>query len=152
MIIKPDFASWSRELATEVEFEEFYRAKLPRIYNYFRFRVGDGQVAEDLTSTTFEKAWRNRNRYKRDLAAFSTWIFTIARRVATDYFRKHRNTVSIDVLLNIPSGKTTEEIAHENEEFGRLTSLLAKLSDRERELIALKYGVGCKNPIQKTFG
>lgn len=145
MITKPDLASWSRELATKVDFEKFYRAELPRIYNYFRYRVGDGQIAEDLTSVTFEKAWRNRNRYKRDLAAFSTWIFTIARRVATDYFRKRRSDVSFDALLNIPSNKTTEEIAHENEVFGQLNSLLAKLAGRERELIALKYGSGLTN-------
>lgn len=145
MITKPDLRSWSSEQATEVEFEDYYRVELPRIYNYFRYRVGDGQVAEDLTSATFEKAWRNRKRYRRDLAAFSTWIFTIATRVATDYFRKRRNNISIDSVPSMQSEKTTEEIANEYEEFDRLTSLLAKLPNRERELIALKYGSGLTN-------
>lgn len=37
-----------------------------------RYRVGDNLLAEDLTSETFEKAWRNRGNFRRDLAAFST--------------------------------------------------------------------------------
>ena len=79
----------SRASATEANFEELYRAALPRIYNYFRYRAGDGQIAEDLTSETFEKAWRNRERYRHDLAAFSTWLFTIARRVAHSKMRPY---------------------------------------------------------------
>ena len=75
--------------ATNANFEELYHAELPRIYNYFCYCVGDNQLAEDLTSVTFEKAWRNRERYRHDLAAFSTWLMSIARRVAGDYYRKH---------------------------------------------------------------
>ena len=41
--------------------------------------MGAGPVAEDLTSITFEKAWRARHRYRRDLGAFTTWLLTIAR-------------------------------------------------------------------------
>ena len=73
---------FSRTASAEANFEEYYRAELPRVYNFFRYRVGNDQIAEDLTSETFEKAWRNRERYRYDLAAFSTWLFTIARRVA----------------------------------------------------------------------
>ncbi len=82
--------AWFGTPATEADFEELYRVELPRVCNYFRYRVGDGQLAEDFTSETFEKAWRNRHRFNRNLAAFSTWVFTIARRVAVDHYRKHR--------------------------------------------------------------
>src|SRR5262245_12388608 len=43
--------------AREADWDALYAEQLPRIYNFFRFRVGDGPVAEDLTSLTFEKAW-----------------------------------------------------------------------------------------------
>ena len=45
---------------TAIDFDELYHAELPRVYNFFRYRVGDNQVAEDLTSETFET--RNRIR------------------------------------------------------------------------------------------
>ena len=76
----------------QVKWEVLYRQLLPRIYNFFRYRVGNNQVAEDLTATTFEKAWCKRHRYGHDLGAFSTWIYTIARNVATDYYRRQLNT------------------------------------------------------------
>ena len=56
--------------AREEDWDALYAAEMPRVYNFFRYRVGDGPVAEDLTSATFEKAWRARDRYRRDLASF----------------------------------------------------------------------------------
>jgi RNA polymerase sigma-70 factor (ECF subfamily) len=146
MITKSNLFAWFRTAVTEEDFEDFYRAELPRVYNFFRYRVGDGQLAEDLTSETFEKAWRYRERYRSDLAAFSTWIFTIARRVAQDHFRKHRhNEIPLDGMLNIPANELTEDTAQQNADFTHVSVLLARLEDRERELVALKYGAGLTN-------
>jgi RNA polymerase sigma-70 factor, ECF subfamily len=41
-------------------------------------------MAEDLTQSTFEKAWKARSRYRHDLGAFTTWLLTIAGRTLTD--------------------------------------------------------------------
>ena len=84
MTNQPRFFIKSIVPAREVDWEAAYQADLPRIYNFFRYRVGDDHVAEDLTAATFEKAWRNRHRYRYDLAAFSTWLFSIARHSAAD--------------------------------------------------------------------
>ena len=134
-----------RAKATVINFEEYYDAELPRVYNFFRYRVGDNQLAEDLTSETFEKAWRNHERYRDDLAAFSTWIFTIARRVAQDHYRKHQHEIPLEEISNLPSNELTEDTIQQNADFARLSVLLARLADRERELVALKYGAGLTN-------
>jgi RNA polymerase sigma-70 factor (ECF subfamily) len=126
----------------DVVFEEL----LPKVYRYFCYRVGEGQLAEDLTSTTFEKAWRKRRRYRRDLGAFSTWLFTIAKNVSIDHFRTAHETDSFDDI-QLPdvraSSPEIETIARD--EFAQLTTLVAQLSDREQELLALKYGAGLAN-------
>lgn len=131
--------------ADDADFETLYRAELPRVYNYFRYRVGAGQLAEDLTSGTFEKAWRNRTRYRSDLAAFSTWLFTIARRVAQDYFRRHHEDIPLGEASRVPANELPEDITQKAADFARLSVLLARLADRERELVALKYGAGLTN-------
>src|SRR5438552_19097891 len=118
---------------------------MPRIFNYFWFRLGDAQLAEDLTATTFEKAWRTRARYRSKRAAFSTWLHTIARNVAADYYRRHHHTQSLDELQVQPADQSPADLAEQNDESARLTWLLAKLPSRERELIALKYGAGLNN-------
>jgi RNA polymerase sigma-70 factor, ECF subfamily len=137
---------FSRAITTGVDFEELYQTELPRVYNFFRYRVGDNQFAEDLTAETFEKAWRNRERYRNDIAAFSTWLFTIARRVAQDYYRKHpHNEIPLDEITNISATELTEDTFQQNADFAQLSVLLARLADRERELVALKYGAGLTN-------
>lgn len=129
------------------EFASVYETELPRIYNYFRYRVGDDQIAEDLTAETFEKAWRKRDRYRRDLASFSTWLFALARRVAADYFRRRRLTLRLEEVVLASNRHGIEDTVQENAEFAQLAALLARLADRERELVALKYGAGLTNRV-----
>jgi RNA polymerase sigma-70 factor (ECF subfamily) len=131
--------------ATEGDWDAIYAEQLPRIYNYFRYRVGDGPEAEDLTSITFEKAWRARDRYRRDLAAFSTWLMAIARNVAVDHHRRRRDHAPLEAAAEVAGGESPEDLAERRSDRDRLARLLASLPERERELIALKYGAGLTN-------
>lgn len=145
MVIKTNRMAWFAATISDADFEDFYKAELPRIYNFFRYRLGDGPLAEDLTAQTFEKAWRNRARYRRNLSAFSTWLFTIARRVAQDHYRKPHHEIPLDGIANVSANEMTEELAQQDADFARLSFLLARLEDRDRELVALKYGGGLTN-------
>ena len=145
-----DSAAMSRWLpwvlpATDEDWDELYAVQLPRVYNFFRYRVGDGADAEDLTSVTFEKAWRARHRYRRDLSAFSTWLLVIARNVAIDHFRRRRKHESLEAAEHVAVGPTPEDLAVRRSENEKLGRLLAGLPDRDRELLALKYGAGLTN-------
>jgi RNA polymerase sigma-70 factor (ECF subfamily) len=131
--------------AREEDWDALYAEQLPRVYNYFRYRVGRGPVAEDLTSITFEKAWRARHRYRRDLSAFSTWLFTVARNVAVDHYRQRRPHVPLEAAAALPGGPTPEELAEQRSDAERLGRLIEGLPDRERELLSLKYGAGLTN-------
>ena len=128
-----------------IDWEVVYHQELPRIYNFFRYRVGDSHQAEDLTATTFEKAWCGRWRYKKNLAAFSTWLFTIARNVATDHFRRVHQEFSFEDINQEADLPRVEETIQQKQVLSRLSKLLASLPSREQELIALKYGAELSN-------
>jgi len=146
MIAKLKISTWFSAQASEEDFEQFYHAELPRVYNFFRYRFGDSSLAEDLTSETFEKVWRHREKYKRELSALSTWLFTIARNVAIDHYRRKNHEVSLNEAIDIPSNETTmDDLAQQHIDYARLSILLAQLADRDRELVALKYGAGLTN-------
>src|SRR5271166_3780096 len=85
----------------ELDWNAVYADQLPRIYNFFRFRVGPAYDAEELTARTFEKAWRSRAQYRRDLAGFSTWLFAIARNVATDHLRSDAVRIRVAALADV---------------------------------------------------
>jgi len=139
--------------ASEADWDALFADQLPRIHDFFRYRVGPGAIAEDLTSLTFEKAWTARAQYRRDLASFATWLYAIARNVAADHFRRGRRLEPLDEAIEIAGGPTPEELAEERSEHAHLARLLAALPEREREVIALKYGAGLTNrAIAKMMG
>ncbi len=136
---------WALGQAPEADWDALYAEHLPRVYNYLRFRVGDPSVAEDLTSVTFERAWVARHRYRRDLAAFGTWLVAIARNAAIDHLRARRPHLPLDAAAHLAGGDDPGELAERRAEFEKLARLLDRLPDRERELVALKYGAGWTN-------
>jgi len=136
-------AGW---IATEPDWDEVYAAELPRVLNFFCYRLGHDADAEDLTARTFEKAWRARHRYRRDLAGLSTWLLTIARHVAIDHLRARQRYEPLDAAAAVPSPEhTPEHRVVQQSDAQRLAALLATLEPRQRELIAMKYGAGMTN-------
>jgi len=127
-----------------VDWEAVYREELPRVFNFLRYRGFDRDTAEDLTSATFEKAWRARDRYRRERAAVSTWLLTIARNVAIDHLRRARPERPLDDE-SVRTEDTPETAALQAAQVRRLRRLLGGLPERERELLALKYGAGATN-------
>ena len=127
-----------------IDWGAVYAQELSRVLNYFRYRGFERTTAEDLTSATFEKAWRGRERYRPERAAVSTWLVAIARNVATDHLRRPRREVPLEeVCARDEATPETEALADADRR--RLRMLLAGLPERERELLALKYGAGETN-------
>ncbi|HEY7639177.1 MAG TPA: sigma-70 family RNA polymerase sigma factor [Steroidobacteraceae bacterium] len=125
--------------------DALYADHLPRIYNYLRLRLATEADVEDLTARTFEKAWAARARYRRDLAGFTTWLYRIAHNVCIDYLRSQRAHVPLDAAAQIAAEPTPETDEERHSDLTRLAALTSSLPDRERELIALKYGAGLSN-------
>ncbi|MEQ8674698.1 MAG: sigma-70 family RNA polymerase sigma factor [Aggregatilineales bacterium] len=129
----------------EIDWEAVYWELLPRLFNFFRYRTGDDQTAQDLTSTTMMRAWRSRERYNSEIGKFQAWVFSIARHVAVDHFRKSRPTVPLDAVYDLASDFSVEQEVQKQRDFARLYAKLTQLPEREQELIALKYGAGMTN-------
>jgi RNA polymerase sigma-70 factor (ECF subfamily) len=145
MSTQTDTLKGAYTLAEEIDWESVYKEYLPRVYNFFWYRVSDESLAEDLSAATFEKAWRGRGRFRRDLSAFSTWLFTIARNVATDHFRRKGPDIPLESIYEQADPILLEETVQQSQDFTQLVTLLAQLPLRERELIAFKYGAGLNN-------
>ena len=123
-------------------FGHLYEQYLPRIFQYVNYRVGDRTTAEDLTSDIFNKALTNFVKYDSGKAAFSTWIFSIARNALIDYYRRRsreqrlrKETESKAVAFST----SPEEEASRSEEIRKLKDCLSQLNPNEQELISLKF-------------
>jgi RNA polymerase sigma-70 factor, ECF subfamily len=105
-----------------------------RVYAYVAYRVGDGAEAEDLTSETFERALRYRDSYDSKRGEPVAWLIGIARR-CIEGARLRPESLAEAV-------ETADTIDVEAETVERLTLAQAvdRLDERDRELIALRYG------------
>lgn len=136
------------DLYMEKEFSYIFETYYKRVYNFIYYRVNNHYTAEDLTSRIFEKVMLKINTYDESKSPFEVWLFAIARNVANDYFRSLQNNkiLSIDTFKNLISGKKTPEdiveIAETNDE---LLKALSILNERERNIVALKFGADLKN-------
>ena len=129
----------------EVDWNELYAEHVGRIYNFFRYRVGNEATAEDLTATTFEKAWRKRKQFRGDTDRFANWLYRIARNVAHDYFRQSPNLVPLEIITEQATSDSLTSLVEQRLEFARLVTYINQLPRRERDIITLKYGANLTN-------
>ena len=127
-----------RPVPLDAAFERYYRA----IFRYFRFHGADADTANDLASSTFERALRNRARYDPHKAQVQTWLFAIARNLAINHWRSEavRPVVELEDEAVAPDEPAPEDALVFAEDRDDMLLALQALDPRARELIALKFG------------
>ena len=134
-----------RSSAAEPDWNAVFTEQLPRVYNYFRYRLDNEADIQELTSRTFEKAWRARQRYRRERAGVATWLLRIAHNVTIDHFRLSRQHAPLEAAMDAAIDGGPESEQENASDMARLEALIPTLPTRERELLALKYGAGVNN-------
>jgi RNA polymerase sigma-70 factor, ECF subfamily len=129
-------------------FVRLYDEYFPRVYNYVRYRCGDAATADDLAAQTFERALDRLKQYDPQRAPFGAWLFAIARNVVNNYLRAEtrRDWLPLEACDRQPDrGITPEESLIQVETQAELLAALVVLSDRERDLLSLKFAARLTN-------
>src|SRR6516164_1702353 len=106
-----------------------------RVYSYVAYRMGDGPEAEDVTSEVFERALRYRDRYDPSKGEPVAWLLGIARR-SVDGAYAARPLMAAALPDRPDDGDLEEEAVRKL----TLAAAVSRLEERDRELIALRYG------------
>jgi RNA polymerase sigma-70 factor, ECF subfamily len=122
--------------------EALYVLYADRVHRFLRSMVANAQDAEDLTNQTFTRMLERIDRFEARGLPFSAWLFRIARNLAIDHFRA--------AARELPgpeehAGCSAEEEAMRS--LGRfgMRALIEPLSDDQRHVLALKYGLDFSN-------
>jgi RNA polymerase sigma-70 factor (ECF subfamily) len=125
------------------DFASVYDEQVWLVYGFFAYRLRSRPDAEDLTQQTFERALRAWSRYDPRRASIPTWLMTIARNLLVDHLRADRQA------RQQPLDEHTGDAVDDRHSLGLdpdLQRALETLGERERELIALRYGGDLSGP------
>lgn len=125
---------------------ELYGRYERRLYGLGCRLLGDTSLAEELVQETFVRLWRKASQFDPERGSVSTFVFTIARRIAVDLWRRPSSrpfepeaeeghggagTVASDPVEGILVGLTVRDA-------------LDSLSEAHREVLELGYRHGLK--------
>ncbi|MDE2490096.1 MAG: sigma-70 family RNA polymerase sigma factor [Elusimicrobia bacterium] len=129
------------------DFAEVYDRHFSRVYNYVRWRVPGTAAAEDVVSRVFESALDAWDGYDPRRAPADAWLFAIARRGVADHFRAAgRAGLPLEAAgERAEDAPRADEILEKDEDLRALAAALGVLDEREREVLALKFGAGMKH-------
>ncbi len=106
-----------------------------RVYSYVAYCIGDRPEAEDITSETFERALRYRSSYKSSHGEPIGWLIGISRRCIADAVKARLELIEAEDAI-AADGDLAEDSALRLD----VAAAVATLDERNRELIALRYG------------
>jgi len=130
------------------EFAVLYDRHFTKVYNYVSYRLGDPAAADDVVSRVFERALDRLETFDPASGPAEAWLFGIARNAVADHFRARRwlSWLPVDLFGERAAPDVKHEEALVQDESRReLRLALERLSARERELLALKYGAEMTN-------
>jgi RNA polymerase sigma-70 factor (ECF subfamily) len=112
-------------------------AHLDDVYRYVLYLTGDRNVAEDLTSATFERALQRWRQFDPKRGSAKTWLCQLARGVALDHFRaEHRRRRREQAYA--ATEREADEPVYGDGLSPVLETALTSLSAGEREVVALR--------------
>ncbi len=129
-------------------FGVLYDHYFPRVYNYVFYRVRDQVVADDLVSTIFVRALDRLDTYQEKRGPFGVWLFRIAHNVVVDHYRNKArvSTLPLEQAERFSDGgPSVEQGLALHQETKALLGQVSQLSEREQEIIGLKFGGGLTN-------
>lgn len=133
-------------------FAEIYDRCQPAIYRYILYQVNDVAVAEDLTGEVFVRLVERIDRFTYRDHPLLAWLYTIARNLIIDYYRRAGRHPSPPEWL-VPLASDLEETVEHRLSQRRLAAAIAHLTQDQRQVIILKFVEGLDNEtVARTLG
>jgi RNA polymerase sigma-70 factor (ECF subfamily) len=123
------------------DFGDVYDEHVFRVYGFIAYRVRDVAEAEDLTQQTFERALKAYRRFDPTVARVDTWLLAIARNLVIDHYRSARQRHPVTQIDIVPEAELPQVADVAELTLGaELEECLSRLGEREREILALRFG------------
>jgi len=127
------------------KFSAIYDKYIGKIYRFIFIKVSSQEIAEDLTSETFLRAWeafkKSSNPHEQKIENPSAFLYQIARNLVIDYYREKGRfqTISAEYVQIADPQIDLEEKAIARSDLTTIRAALADIKDDYREVIVWHY-------------
>lgn len=136
--------------------DRLYDLYADKVFRYIWYRVGDRDIAEDLTMDVFLRFLQHIPRFRlnrrRPVASFSAWLFRIAGNRVIDHYRRQQRRPETELEETMPlepNAPTPVEQAlasvEREEKAELLREAIADLTDLQQQVILYKFVEGLSN-------
>jgi RNA polymerase sigma-70 factor, ECF subfamily len=141
---KPAEVSRAREARLTADaFSALYREQWAAVVNYARFRIGS-EEAKDIAGEVFARAWAHRDAFDPTRGSAAEWLWGIARHATVDWARRPGRTIRSQGE-ELPSAADPSDLVEQADDVRRLLAAVSGLAPDDREVIALRFGLGLGN-------
>ena len=124
-------------------FSKLYRHYLQPTYAFIAFRVNSTADAEDLTSELWIKVLDRLSTLESNKPeVFRAWLYTMARNLLIDFYRKNKTTISLNDEMEIIDQAKSNNLLFET---SSVLKLVKTLPEQQAEVVSLKYFSGLRN-------
>ena len=85
---------------TGEDFSKFYEEYNPKLISFINNICKDKDMAQDIATSSYIAAFDNILSYDKDIAKFSTWLFTIAKNKTIREINLNKRTVYLDIIAD----------------------------------------------------
>lgn len=121
-------------------FSKIYDEYIKKIYRFILLKVSSEDIAKDICSETFLKAWEA---YKKDskIENVQAFLYTIAKNLVIDFYRKRGRTevISADQIPIIDPGPRLEDQIAITSDFEQVKASMANLKEDYQNVIVWSY-------------
>ncbi|HRU33670.1 MAG TPA: RNA polymerase sigma factor [Candidatus Paceibacterota bacterium] len=118
-----------------------YEIFAERIYRYIYLKTSSREEAEDLTQQVFVRAWEALPQFEFKKNPFSSWLYSIARNLITDFYRKKKPDFSLDSenAVEMPDDLDLTERLIIQDEIRQVFEAINQLPLEQKDLLLLRF-------------
>ncbi len=129
------YKSWDKQV-----FWFIYDKYIEKVYTFIYHKTYDQQIAQDITSDTFFKVIKSINKFdtKKEDSNFKSWIFKIAYNNVIDYYKKKKEEIWFDNIVETWTYDYVSEDIDNKDKLKEVLEYLKEINKDHREILIMR--------------
>lgn len=129
------FKSWNKQA-----FWLIYDMYIDKVYEFIYYKTYDREIAQDITSDTFFKAIKALDKFDttKENASLKAWLFKIAYNNVIDFYKKKKEEVWLDDILEIWTENNFSLDIDNKEKLKEVLDYLKTIKQEHREILIMR--------------